>query len=108
MSKESIASSQKCLPPPDTYLEKYEEAMMSNQQQLSSVDPSFQRNDELLYAAVGPVGTSGCENYSYHRQQQISSFGTVIPRNILTRTYIYTYITAYQPKIIQDAFVLVL
>ena len=92
MSKESIASSQKCLPPPDTYLEKYEEAMMSNQQQMSSVDPSFQRNDELLYAAVGPVGTSGCENYSYHRQQQISTFGTVIPRNTLIFIYINIYI----------------
>ena len=84
LSKESITSSQKCLPPPDAYLEKYEEAMITNQQQMSSVDPSFQRNEELLYASVGPVGTSGCENYSYHRQQQISTFGTILPRNYLS------------------------
>ena len=78
MSKESIASSHKCLPPPDKYLDKYEEAMMANPHM--PIDASFQRNDELVYAAVGPAGPSGCENYSYHRQQQISTFGTVIPR----------------------------
>ena len=78
MSKESIASSQKCLPPPDTFLDNYEESMM-NKQQLP-FDSNLQANHEILYAAVGPAGNSGCENYSYH-QQHISTFGTVIPRN---------------------------
>ena len=40
---------------------------------------NLQVDNEILYAAVGPPGTSGCENYSYH-QQHISTFGTVIPR----------------------------
>ena len=79
MSKESIASSQKCLPPPDTFLDNYEGSMMNKQQ--VPFDSNLQANHEILYAAVGPAGNSGCENYSYHHQQHISTFGTVIPRN---------------------------
>ena len=79
MSKDSIASSQKCLPPPDAYFDNYEE--VSKQKMVAVDHGAFQGNDELLYAAVGPAGTLGCENYSYHRQHQISTFGTVIPRN---------------------------
>ena len=81
MSKESIASSQKCLPPPDTFLDNYEESMISKQQ--IQFESNMQANHEILYAAVGPPGNSGCENYPYHNQQQISTFGTVIPRNYL-------------------------
>ena len=82
MSKESIASSQKCLPPPDTFLDKYEESMMSKHQ--IPFNSNLQVDNEILYAAVGPPGTSGCENYSYHHQQQISTFGTMLPRNYLS------------------------
>ena len=77
MSKASLVSSQQCLPPPDKYLETYEEHRIHQEQM--AVDADFQRNDEMVYAAIGPPGTSGCENFSYH-QHQISTFGTVIPR----------------------------
>ena len=78
MSKESIASSQNVLPPPDTYLDNYEQNRMSKPHLL--IDPSCKISDELVYAAVGtPMGPPGCENYSY--QQHISTFGTMLPRN---------------------------
>ena len=78
MSRGSITSSQKCLPPPDKYLAKYEEHLHMYKQHMA-VEANFEGNDELLYAAIGPPGTSGCETNSYH-QHQISTFGTVIPR----------------------------
>lgn len=75
--KGSIASSQKCLPPPDDYLANTEHQFHLHPQHRTG--KSDMGDDELIYAPVGPPGTIRNEKGLYH-QHLISTFGTVIPR----------------------------